>query len=142
MSEFREITYPTDPLTEVAAQLIFTEVWGAEYPVEEGAVALGNMSQHLQNYCLEEEGKLVGVGSLDLRQVDQGVAELWNLAVPPESRGNGCGRKLMDNLEARALEAGALFLRLSAAEKALPFYTHLGYKAIGLDELELAKLLV
>lgn len=139
---FREISYPDDPLAERAADLVFREVLSSSWITEDSAGIYSTMVEDFKNFCLEDAGKLVGVGSLNLKNLDQGIGELRNIAVVPGRQGTGAGRKLITALEAEAQGAGVELLRLCSLEAAIPFYLHLGYQAIGTSKEDLGKLLV
>ncbi len=61
------------------------------------------------------------------------LARIYSLAVGPEARGKGLGRKILEALEESAREHNALFIRLEVAvdnHGALHLYKSLGYEAI------------
>ncbi len=76
-------------------------------------------------------GQAVGCGSLKL--VDAGVAEIKRLWVEPGLRGQGLGRRLLDELEERAGAAGRFVVRLDsngALHEALQLYRSHGYREV------------
>lgn len=139
---FREISFPSDPLAEKAAGLVFREVLSSPWIIEDAADIYSTMVEDFRNFCLDDGGKLVGVGSLNLKYLDRGIGELRNIAIMPGKQGTGAGRRLITSLEGEAQEAGVELLRLCSLESAIPFYLHLGYQAIGTSKEDLGKLLV
>jgi ribosomal protein S18 acetylase RimI-like enzyme len=76
-------------------------------------------------------GQPVGCGALKLS--DPGVAELKRLWVDGRLRGRGIGRRLLDELERRAGEAGRRLVRLDsngALVEALALYRSSGYREV------------
>lgn len=62
------------------------------------------------------------------------LARLYSLAVAPEARGTGLGRRLVEEAERLAREAGRLYLRLEVRRDnaaAIALYQSLGYRQFG-----------
>jgi GNAT superfamily N-acetyltransferase len=62
------------------------------------------------------------------------VAQLWGVWVEPSMRGNGLGRRLVDEIAGWATERGALRLRLGVIDRAAAvavFYERLGFAPTG-----------
>lgn len=78
---------------------------------------------------IRQEGRVMACGRVAL--LPDGRCKLGKIAVSPELRGGGMGRKLMENLEFKAKELGFEKVFLSAREPALPFYLHLNYIPFG-----------
>ncbi len=74
------------------------------------------------------DGEAVGCGAVKLRE--PGSAEIKRMWVAPRVRGRGLGRRLLETLEARAIEAGKSVARLDSNERlegALAMYRSAGY---------------
>lgn len=56
---------------------------------------------------------------------------IGRIAVVRELRGEGLGRRVMEELEKLAYRQGGRRTILGAQCRAIPFYTHLGYRPIG-----------
>jgi len=75
-------------------------------------------------------------GFIELRERPD-YLEAANLAVPPDSQGQGLGRQLVELAERRAVEQGHTELRLYTNEvmtENLSFYRHLGFVETGRRE--------
>jgi ribosomal protein S18 acetylase RimI-like enzyme len=72
----------------------------------------------------------VPLGCLTLL-VDGGTARMRQVAVSPEARGNGIGRRLVLESEAEARRRGAVRMILHARQTAVAFYERLGYGVDG-----------
>ncbi|MGM0590952.1 MAG: GNAT family N-acetyltransferase [Halobacteriota archaeon] len=70
------------------------------------------------------------VGTARLRHLDEGRAKVERVAVLPDARGEGWGRRLMDAVEETASERGATRLVLHAQTPVEPFYERLGYRTV------------
>lgn len=82
---------------------------------------------------LEEDGRLLGYG-LTLYRRNTSIARLYSLAVVPEARGRGLGRRLLERLESTARDRGSVSMRLEVrADNAagLALYRTLGYSVFG-----------
>ncbi len=70
------------------------------------------------------------VGFAVAREIGMGESELLNLAVAPEWRRRGIGRRLIESLH--ALRPGALFLEVRESNQAArKFYDVLGFQEVG-----------
>ena len=67
------------------------------------------------------------VATARLRIMDDGVAEVARIAVLPQSRSSGLGKRLVTELETIAIEAGVAQLVLYPHAYLETFYTRLGY---------------
>ena len=74
----------------------------------------------------ESDGKVVGCGSLV--ELSPQLPELRSLAVAPEMRGTGLGRRLVEALVARAREAG--YPQLCALTLQEGFFNALGFATV------------
>jgi len=77
------------------------------------------------------DGEAVGCGAVKLRQA--GSAEIKRMWVAPRVRGRGLGRRLLEALEMRAVEAGKSVARLDSNERlegALAMYRSAGYQDV------------
>ncbi len=103
----------------VLEQVIFPEPWGREcFPV-------GNGRPGILNLVAESEGRVAGY----VMAWGQDRLHLVNIAVAPESRGKGLGRKLMAAAEefGRSIGAGLLWLEVRESNRsARSFYQSLG----------------
>jgi ribosomal protein S18 acetylase RimI-like enzyme len=82
---------------------------------------------------LEFECQVVGYGLVLLRKGTR-LARLYSIALSPVVRGRGFGRLLVQALEAEAMEAGCLFMRLEVSKvntAGISLYTNLGYGVFG-----------
>lgn len=100
-------------------------------PWSERAIA-GELNNSLARWLVAvESDQVVGyIGS----QAVMGEADVMNLAVLPEFRGKGIGRKLVETLiaELSAVNVSSLTLEVRASnETALRLYTKLGFKQVG-----------
>ncbi len=77
------------------------------------------------------DGEAVGCGALKLREPD--FAEIKRMWVAPWVRGRSLGRRLLEALEARAIDAGKSVARLDSNERleaALAMYRSAGYRDV------------
>ena len=63
--------------------------------------------------------------------------KLRQMAVRPETQGQGLGRSIMEQTEAELVRLGYTHAWLHARAEAVGFYTRLGYQAAGREFLEL-----
>jgi GNAT superfamily N-acetyltransferase len=61
---------------------------------------------------------------------------LWGMAVAPDLQGQGAGRRLVEELLARAAAAGARLVWADARETAVGFYERCGWRAIGEPQID------
>jgi ribosomal protein S18 acetylase RimI-like enzyme len=95
---------------------------GAEHAWQDGIVA-------------EVAGDVIGFAAYTLQHWNH-RAELWHLYVAPRMRGHGVGRQLVDEVVARARQAGMRCLWLETSNVAYPaiqFYRRVGFELCGLD---------
>lgn len=71
------------------------------------------------------------VGAARLRQLGDGNVKVERVAVLPEFRGDGWGRRLMEAAEAEAADRGADRVVLHAQTAVEGFYHRLGYETVG-----------
>lgn len=83
------------------------------------------LSQTGHTYVLEEDGQIVGSGTVLPDGEDE--AEIVAAFLTPESIGKGYGRKLFETLEADELAAKARRVWLTSSDMALGFYEHMGW---------------
>ena len=79
----------------------------------------------------EGAGKARVVGVVCAIPTEPGAARIRSMAVDPEWQGRGIGRRLMEEIEGRARDAGWPRLSLHARAQAVGFYRHLGYAEEG-----------
>jgi ribosomal protein S18 acetylase RimI-like enzyme len=72
--------------------------------------------------------RVIGVGRLQMNNHEE--AQIRFMAVAPDFRGRGIGRRVVEYLEGRARELGAARVILDARENAVGFYLVLGYNVI------------
>ncbi len=71
------------------------------------------------------------VGTLLLVTEEPSVLRMRQVAVLPELQGQGIGKLLIERAEAHAIAHGAQKLIAHARAAVVPFYEHLGYRAVG-----------
>lgn len=81
--------------------------------------------QELMLVAVDAGGQIRGA-ALGYREAAAAV-KLQAVAVEPQIRRRGVGKRLVFELERRALEAGSTSIHLGAEEPARPFYAALGY---------------
>jgi len=82
---------------------------------------------------LECEGQLMGYGLVLLHKGTR-LARLYSIALDPKTRGQGLGQKLIQALEAAAVEEDRLFMRLEVSKPnraAIQLYERMGYSVFG-----------
>jgi GNAT superfamily N-acetyltransferase len=80
---------------------------------------------------LVDDGCVVAGGGV--RRLSAGIAEIKRMWVAPELRGQGLGRRLLEGLEAAAVDLGYARVRLDTAasmDAAMALYGRAGYRAI------------
>ncbi len=78
---------------------------------------------------MHQDGAVVACGRV--APLPDGRYKLGKIALSSKLRGGGMGRKLVENLEFKALELGAQEVFLSARHPAMDFYKHIGYIPYG-----------
>ena len=73
----------------------------------------------------ESANRILAVGRLHRKA--PGVGQIRFMAVAPDVRGQGIGRRLLAELETIARSIGMTRIELAARELAIPFYQHCGY---------------
>lgn len=101
-------------------------VFGQELGFPTGTDELDPLAHTL---LIQQEGRVVACGRV--APLEDGRFKLGKIALDGQLRGSGMGRKLMENLEFKALELGAQEVFVAARNPALDFYTHLGYIPYG-----------
>jgi ribosomal protein S18 acetylase RimI-like enzyme len=77
----------------------------------------------------QSKGGLAGYGITQLHSGTR-IARLYSLAVDPACHGCGLGRRLVNDLERKSVEAERVFMRLEVSQKnpaAIQLYESLGY---------------
>lgn len=77
----------------------------------------------------DDQGRALAVGRLHRLDAERG--QIRYMAVVPEARGRGLGRRILEALEQRARGLGLRRIVLDAREEALGFYLRHGYRALG-----------
>ncbi|MBP5186150.1 MAG: GNAT family N-acetyltransferase [Clostridiales bacterium] len=71
--------------------------------------------EHRPMYVFEKDGKIIGYYSLAILNDDE--IELNNLAVLPDQRHNGIGKKLLEDCFSRAQKRGAINVKIGIVEE-------------------------
>ena len=106
----------------------------ALYPAESNHfVDVSTLAQSHVRFAVarDAQGRAVGCGAVMLMSDH---AEIKRMFVRPDQRGNGVGRKLLEHVEAEALQAGLSMLRLETGihqPEALALYERAGYVRCG-----------
>lgn len=87
--------------------------------------ALEDQAKHFAAF---QEANIIGVGRLD--HVDLSVRQIRFMAVEPIYQSKGIGASLMNAMETKAWNSGAMEIILHARAHALGFYEKLGYVCI------------
>jgi len=128
-----------DRITLGALKLRSSLAWG-DHIEELQALAEANevRAEHIAHAIVAElDGEIVGFVTV-LSNEGTTQAELEDLFVAPEAWRMGIGRELLAQAECRAVELGALSLRVVAGERARPFYEASGYRFVGAVATDLA----
>jgi N-acetylglutamate synthase-like GNAT family acetyltransferase len=80
--------------------------------------------QSKEFYVAEEDGAVIGFGTLNQRQ-----GEIEAVYVSPEVVRRGAGKALLQRLEERAQALGIKSLKMDASLNAVPFYESAGYES-------------
>ena len=109
-----------------------TENFGPATPDRTSTVTAGEMAPPSGCFVLVyEDGNAVAGGGL--RRLEDGVGEIKRMFVHPAARGRGHGRRVLEALEAAAIELGYRRVRLDTAQSmttALAMYRSAGYRDI------------
>lgn len=134
-----DLTAENEALVRQAAELLvegFREYWPDAWPDLTSArleVQASFGDDRLSRVAVDEHGRLLGwIGGI--RQYDGHVWELHPLVVRPDSRGQGVGRALVNDLEEQVRQRGGLTLWLGTDDEAS--MTTLGGKDLYPDVLE------
>ena len=84
-------------------------------------------STHLMVLC--DDNKLIGVGRLHFNSIREAQIRFMAIDLPEQRK--GIGTRLLQALEARAIEHGASSITLDARETAMGFYRKQGYSPQG-----------
>lgn len=128
--DFVRITDPGegDPIAEAAAKLMLQGIQNIESPTHKQI--LDTISLEINGtLCLaavNSDGLVLGTGGLLLERDGRSRAEIINMAVSPQERGRGLGRKIMSELEKEATRQGAVEIFGQPESEALGFYQRLG----------------
>ncbi|WP_119393676.1 GNAT family N-acetyltransferase/peptidase C39 family protein [Salinibius halmophilus] len=85
-------------------------------------------------FCVALFENQVAGYALAIKQRGTTLARLYSIAVLPSMQGQGISTALINELEAQAVDAGRLYMRLEVAKKntrAIKLYKHLGYSEFG-----------
>lgn len=116
-----------DALCELEKGLFLNDAWSRELFVDE-------ISHPFSYYLVAEEGaEIVGYAGLRAAPENAGQGDIQTLAVIPDMRGQGLGRKLLGQLldEAERRGVNALFLEVRADNPvAIALYDSVGFHEI------------
>lgn len=87
-----------------------------------------NEASSIHGLILNHHNKAIAVCRIEMR--DLLTAQVRYMAVAPEYRGQGLGRKILHFLEKKAKQKGARRIYLDARENAVEFYRSCGYRII------------
>lgn len=76
------------------------------------------------------------VGTVVLKPLTDDRVKLRQMAIAPDRRGTGLGRRVVRSAEAAAAARGFRTVEMSARVSARAFYERLGYRAVGDEFLE------
>ena len=122
-----------DPEAELALR-IRMKVFVEEQDVPEGEEVDSTDETALHVLAVSEEGEAAGTARF--YDDEPGVGRIGRMAVLPEHRGNGAGRKLMEGLIHEAKRRGYHRLVLAAQIEAIPFYEKTGFQTTGEEFME------
>jgi GNAT superfamily N-acetyltransferase len=115
-----------------AMEAWIAESFGPQDPDRTSTVGLEEMAPPGGVFViLFEDGEPVAGGGL--RRLGEDVAEIKRMFVEPAARGRGYGRRVLDELEAAAVELGYRRLRLDTAQSlvaATALYRSAGYRDV------------
>jgi len=120
------------PGQDISAALeLRREVFGKEFGYTNDPDELDPIAHTMLMY---QEGRVIACGRV--APLPDGRYKLGKIALSSNLRGGGMGRKLVENLEFKAIELGAKEVFLSSRNPALDFYTHIGYTPYGEEHME------
>lgn len=107
---------------------------GTVFTKEQGADSAGefdnyDLARADSDYALLYDGENA-VATARLTKTDNGY-KIGRIAVLKESRGKGCGKRIVRAVIEKALEAGADIVYVDAQNYAVPFYEKFGFEVIG-----------
>jgi amino-acid N-acetyltransferase len=91
------------------------------------ARSLNEVTAHIDRFVVAAQGNRV-IGCADLASLSASVAEVRSLVVDSTARAKGIGRKLLDQLTARAAVGG--FDRLCAFTHSPGYFVHAGFSLV------------
>lgn len=121
--EFIALTDPRFPLAEELRWAILRGPLGIALAPDSTDAELG-----VSHLIAEIDGQVVGYGRLIERA---GAAQIRQVVVAPDARGQGVGAGVVSRLVARATDSGAKVVWLNARITALDFYRKLGFFEVG-----------
>lgn len=128
---FRPIYYPDDPYSNDASKLIFGELHNNSTIYKNPEAVLGEVMENKLNYCVENGTELLAVGSVYPGYFNQGIAMIESVVVRGQSRGEGIGRLLIENiLETLRKIDSVEKVVLKSSGTAIGFYRKLGFTSI------------
>ncbi|WP_080906049.1 GNAT family N-acetyltransferase [Parabacteroides sp. Marseille-P3160] len=139
----REIAYKTWPeaylniLTEEQSEYMLDWMYSAS--------ALKEQMLQLEHRFLlakeEDSAVFQGYVSYELHYKERPETKIHKLYVLPEYHGRSIGRILIDKVaeEAKKNNDTAILLNMNRMNKALNFYTHLGFRIIGEENIDIGK---
>lgn len=86
------------------------------------------LEDQAKHFAAFEENELLGVGRLDY--IEPTTRQIRFMAVEPSCQSKGIGANLMNTMETKAWNSGAIEIILHARAQALGFYEKLGYVCI------------
>ncbi len=130
-------------IKDMESQNIYQWIWGF-YPTRD---FFEKDVKHASLFLLENEGRCLGIISIDENQPPEYEALKWfvnnskilvihRLAVAPDFQGQGIGHRLLDFAENFALKTGYASIRLDAYSgnlRAINFYENRGYKKVAAE---------
>jgi putative acetyltransferase len=134
-SNMQDITVESPDQPDVVALLAASDGYMAElYPAESNHMLdIGALKGPDVTFLVARlDGRAVGCGAVV--RTGEDWAEIKRMFVSPEARGRSLGRKVLQKLEAIAVEHGAALLRLETGVKqfeALALYRSAGFVEIG-----------
>ena len=78
-------------------------------------------------YVVEENGQIIGCGSIGSYWSKEDESSLFTIFVLPEYQGKGIGRKIIQTLEQDEFFLRARRIEIPASITAIPFYLKMGY---------------
>ena len=101
---------------------------------------LKNYSEKVHQFLLAREGtESLGFASFEHNYKELNLTRIHKLYVLPESHGKGAGKVMMDALEvtAKANHSDSILLNVNRFNKAVSFYTKVGFEIVGQEDIVL-----